>query len=106
MQLSLISQILAENDYVQQVVVGQGPSPLVASYRRIKKLTKQLKHYSPTKKNYCLACTILSISAKEEIDRLRHYYNQSGWDNLSSTKYILSFERLQYQINLASSMLS
>ena len=106
MQLQLIGQILAENDYVQQFVAEQDLSSLVASHKRIKKLTKQLKQYSPGKKGYCLAYTILTINAEAEVSQLRHYYDQFGWDKLSKTKYLLCFERLQYQIKLASSMLS
>ncbi|UFH54598.1 hypothetical protein [Spirosoma sp. KNUC1025] len=106
MQLSIISQILAENDYVQQVVAGQGPSSLVAAHRRLNKLANQLKRYNPSKTSYCLVCTILANSAQNQLNQLRYLYNRAGWDKHSRTQYYLSFEQLQYQINLATSLLS
>ncbi len=106
MQLSLISQILAENDYVQKLHVGHGAAPLVSSHKRIKKLAQELRRTSPATRSYCLAFTILSICAETEIDQLRYYCDHSGWDDHSRTKYVLSFERLQYQTNLAISLLA
>ncbi len=98
--------MLAENNNVQTFIASQDPSRLIASYNRLIRLAKQLKRSNPDIKSYCLALTILAICAETELNQLRRYYEQARWDNPSRTQYILCFERLQYQINLASSLLS
>ncbi|GAB4024707.1 hypothetical protein [Spirosoma koreense] len=106
MNLTLISQILAENDRVQQLLHEQGPGPLLKSYQHIKKLTRRLRDLTPSARPYCLAFTILANFTKAELNQLQQHYDYAGWDSLSRTPYALAFERLQYQTNLAVSMLS
>ena len=106
MQLSLINQILAENDYVQQLRTSQDPKLLFASYQRLKKLVQQLNRFDPTKKSYCLAFTILSTCLEMSLEQMQQQYYRADYDWLARTTYTSAFERLQYQTNLSVSMLS
>ncbi|UFH51997.1 hypothetical protein [Spirosoma sp. KNUC1025] len=103
---SLISQILSENDHIQQMAATQGPASLLNRYKQLSKLAKQLKRMSPDKPSVCLAYTILLVSADMGVEQLEGSFTRAKRDQQASTSYILEFERLQYQINLAVSMLT
>lgn len=105
MQLSVINQILDENDRVQQLRTSQEPALLLRGHKRLKKLVHQLNRVAPTKKSYCLAFTILSTCLEMSLEQMQQQYYRSGSDRLARETYTLVFERIQYQANLAVSML-
>lgn len=106
MQLALIRQILAENDSIQQLSVNQRPALLMAGYRRIKKLVRQLQHTDPYQKSYCLAFTFLTDGHELTFQQIETLHQREFNVPAFNSTYRLAFERLQYQIHLAASVLT
>ncbi|UFH52499.1 hypothetical protein [Spirosoma sp. KNUC1025] len=102
---ALIGQIQAENDQIQRLAAEQGPDNLISRHRKLCRLAKKLRILRPDKPGFSLAYTILLISSETAVEQLQVIYAESTRDPQSLTRYRVQFERLQYQINLAVSMI-
>ncbi|UFH52587.1 hypothetical protein [Spirosoma sp. KNUC1025] len=105
MNYALIHQIQSENDQLQQLTPKHGPDRLLSGCKQLSHLAKQLRSGNPDKPGFCLAYTILLVNAGMELDQLQSSYMLAILDQQNIIHYTLQFERVQYQVNLAVSMI-